>query len=156
MRKTAQSCLLDRIFQTRSHIADAGIDSRDGALEILTIQSHENRAYGNQDKPEAEECKSLRDFLSQHRHIPRVRASTFCGCASFWMFSFRALNTTRIRTTFTLPPVLPAMATTTIRKNRIILENVGQRPKSAVAYPVVVMTETTWNDAWQKAWDRPL
>ncbi len=80
---------------------------------------------------------------------PRVRASTFCGCASFWMFSFRALNTTRIRTTFTLPPVLPAMASTTIRKNRIILENVSQRPKSAVAYPVVVMTETTWNDAWQ-------
>ncbi len=142
--------------KSRSHIADAGIDSRDGALEILTIQSHENRAYGNQDKPEAEECKSLRDFLSQHRHIPRVRASTFCGCAGFWIFSFRALNTTRIRTTFTLPPVLPAMATTTIRKNRIILENVGQRPKSAVAYPVVVMTETTWNDAWQKAWDRPL
>lgn len=48
------------------------------------------------------------------------------------------------------------MAPATIKKNRIILVNVGQRPKSAIAYPVVVMTETTWNDAWQKAWDRPL
>lgn len=69
--------------KSRSHITDAGIGSRDGALEILTIQSHENLAYGNQDKPEAEECKSLRDFLSRHRLAPESQGFHFLRMCKF-------------------------------------------------------------------------
>ena len=45
------------------------------------------------------------------------------------------------------PPVLPAQAPTNINTTRIVLENSGQRSKSVVAKPVVVMIVPTWKAA---------
>ena len=49
------------------------------------------------------------------------------------------------------PPVLPAQAPHIIRKIITFLDSCGQRSKSVVEYPVVVIIEPTWNAAWFKA-----
>ena len=48
-----------------------------------------------------------------------------------------------IRDTFIPPPVLPAHAPMNIRSTRICLENSGNKLKSVVLYPVVVIIDPT-------------
>ena len=52
------------------------------------------------------------------------------------------------------PPVEEAHPPTNISRRSSILLKDGHRLKSAVAYPVVVMTEDTWNSEWRK--DSPI
>ena len=52
------------------------------------------------------------------------------------------------------PPVLPAQAPTNISMTSTSLERVGQRSKSQLEKPVVVMMEPTWNAAWRSATPR--
>ena len=53
------------------------------------------------------------------------------------------------------PPVEPAQAPQIIRKTIIALERAGQRSKSVVENPVVVIILETWNAAWRKASPNP-
>ena len=48
------------------------------------------------------------------------------------------------------PPVEPAQAPTNISTTRMDLEKVGQRSKSTVPKPVVVIMEETWKKAWRR------
>ena len=79
-----------------------------------------------------------------------------CGCRN-WISSFLTVftSTTR-RDTLTPPPVLPAQAPININNTRIVFEACGQRSKSWVAKPVVVIMEATWNEAWCSASPRLL
>ena len=63
------------------------------------------------------------------------------------MFRFRLLNSSSTRAALMPPPVEPAQAPTTIRHSRMVLEKLGQRSKSVVAKPVVVMILATWKEA---------
>ena len=53
--------------------------------------------------------------------------------------------------TFSPPPVEPAQAPMNIRIKSTVLEAVGQRSKSVVAKPVVVITDATWKSDLLKA-----
>ena len=59
------------------------------------------------------------------------------------------------RETFIPPPVLPAQAPTSISTSSSIRESSGQRLKSAVAKPVVVITDATWKKAYRRLWSIP-
>ena len=50
-----------------------------------------------------------------------------------------------MRETFSPPPVLPAEAPISITSINMLFENAGQSVKSAVAKPVVVISDDTWN-----------
>ena len=49
------------------------------------------------------------------------------------------------------PPVLPAQAPTNISSTSTSFASVGQRSKSQLEKPVVVMMEPTWKAAWRSA-----
>ena len=56
-----------------------------------------------------------------------------------------------IRDTLIPPPVLPAQAPINISITSSVLEICGQTLKSVVPYPVVVIMEPTWKNAWRRA-----
>ena len=68
---------------------------------------------------------------------------TLCGCTMTSSSFCTDLNSTTIRDTLIPPPVLPAQAPINMSSTRIDWENDGHRLKSAVANPVVVITEPT-------------
>ena len=57
------------------------------------------------------------------------------------------------REIFKPPPVLPAQAPVNIKRIKMVFENDGHKLKSAVANPVVVTMEHTWNAAIRKVSD---
>ena len=61
------------------------------------------------------------------------------------------LTMTTQRDTLMPPPVLPAQAPMNMSKTSTVLLAAGQRLKSVVANPVVVMMVETWKAAWVKA-----
>ena len=65
------------------------------------------------------------------------------GC-SIWRISFLiSFSKITIRETFNPPDVEPAHPPINIRQNKMPFESSGQRLKSAVEYPVVVIIEET-------------
>ena len=67
------------------------------------------------------------------------------------MLRFIILSITATRITFTPQAVEEEQPPTKKRQKSIITQNEGHRLKSAVAHPVVVIIEATWNVASLKA-----
>ena len=59
------------------------------------------------------------------------------------------------RETFNPPPVLPADAPMSMTIMSMLLEKAGQSVKSAVAKPVVVISDETWKSEYLKAFQNP-
>ena len=83
-------------------------------------------------------------LVTGYRRNPELAAAEFK--MDYELYQKRDLMMTKKVVVLMPPPVEPAQAPQNIRANMMNFEVVGQRLKSVVENPVVVMTESTWKN----------
>ncbi|MNS98183.1 hypothetical protein D3C72_1325410 [compost metagenome] len=82
---------------------------------------------------------------------PMVTGCTALGCTRRRISRRVCLSSSSMRIILMPPPVEPALVATPDSSSIRTGAKGGHRPKSTVAYPVVVATETVLNTAWRTA-----
>ena len=77
--------------------------------------------------------------------LPTLTGITALGCICFCNCTLKLFQKMMILSVFNPPDVDPEQAHCIERNTRISIESDGQQLVSAVAKPVVVMMDTTWN-----------